>query len=435
VPFLVASLIAGALLLYLGRTLTFYYDEWRSITFDGTALDYLRPVNEHWSTIPLALYRSTFSVVGLQSYLPYLAQVIALHLITCAGAYVLMRRRVGRPAATVLALPLLFLGAGSENLFWAFQTGFVGSVAFGLWALVVVEMPGRRNAVASSVLLVAALMSSGIGLFFLVGLVARTAVDRGLRARSLVAAPGALAYLTWHAVLGHDAVGGDLGGPASATWFAVRGVGYAVQAMVDVQDPALRAVGVAAVAVLATIAVRRSLRGRKHGLAIGCLVGLVSMYLLIGVARAEHPSPLDFATSGRYVYVAAFFLVVCVADLATGVAFRRPRTRIGRVAAVVAGVAIAWIVVVNMNSLRTGMRTELKHQADLTRAFVELAVEHEGEPWLDPEARLGLMPPAREIPGLVREHGSPVEDAYFPSVVQTPSADAYADARRALSRD
>jgi hypothetical protein len=45
------------------------------------------------------------------------------------------------------------------------------------------------------------------------------------------------------------------------------------------------------------------------------------------------------------------------------------------------------------------------------------------------------MPTAREIPSLVREHGSPVEDAYFPSVVQAPSAGAYADARRALSRE
>ena len=86
----------------------------------------------------------TFEIVELRSYLPYLAQVIALHLAAVTGAYVLMRRRVGPFAATLLALPLLLLGAGAENLFWAFQTGFVGSVAFGIWALVLIEQRGRR---------------------------------------------------------------------------------------------------------------------------------------------------------------------------------------------------------------------------------------------------------------------------------------------------
>src|SRR4029453_15649606 len=75
IPFVVIALVSGAVLLYLGRSLTFWEDEWRSITFQGGLLDYLRPVNQHWSTIPLALYRLTFRFVGLPSYLPYLAHV------------------------------------------------------------------------------------------------------------------------------------------------------------------------------------------------------------------------------------------------------------------------------------------------------------------------------------------------------------------------
>ena len=39
VPFVVLALATGALLLYLGRSLTFWFDEWRSITFDGGAID------------------------------------------------------------------------------------------------------------------------------------------------------------------------------------------------------------------------------------------------------------------------------------------------------------------------------------------------------------------------------------------------------------
>ncbi len=74
----------------------------------------------------------------------------------------------------LMAVPLLLLGSGAENLFWAFQTGFVGSVMFGVWALVFIERPADRHApVVASVLLVAALASSGMGLFFLVATAAR----------------------------------------------------------------------------------------------------------------------------------------------------------------------------------------------------------------------------------------------------------------------
>ena len=55
-----------------------------------------------------------------------------LHVISAAGLLVLLRRHIpaaGAMAATVL---FLFLGSGFDNLLWAFQIGFVGSVAFGV---------------------------------------------------------------------------------------------------------------------------------------------------------------------------------------------------------------------------------------------------------------------------------------------------------------
>ena len=67
IPFAVIALACGGLLLFLGRSLTFWEDEWRSITFDGGWVDYLKPgLNQHWSTFPLLLYRGTFHVVGLR---------------------------------------------------------------------------------------------------------------------------------------------------------------------------------------------------------------------------------------------------------------------------------------------------------------------------------------------------------------------------------
>ena len=270
-----------------------------------------------------------------------------LHLVAVSGAYALMRRRVGRAAATLLALPLLVLGVGAENLYWAFQTTFVGAVAFGVWALVLVELPGRRSGVASAALLLASSMCSGIGLSFLIGLVVRAGADGALRRRALVAVPPALVYAAWYATLGRHGVGeeGELGGPLSVARFTFRGVGHAAEAMVGLDPlPTGRVVGVALVSFLAAVALRRTLRGRPQGLALGCLAGLVAMYALIGVARAELDS--DYTTRGRYVYVAAFFLVLCVADLVprhllTG---GFTRTRPATLVAAAAGVAFAWIV-------------------------------------------------------------------------------------------
>ena len=52
----------------------FIADEWAFLADrDGGDLgDLLRPQNEHWSTIPILVYRGLWHVVGLRSYVPYL---------------------------------------------------------------------------------------------------------------------------------------------------------------------------------------------------------------------------------------------------------------------------------------------------------------------------------------------------------------------------
>ncbi len=161
--------VAGVVFLYLGRSLTFWHDEWRSITFSGGAIDYPEAGERALVDVSAPALQSHFQGrSSFDTYLPYLAEVIVLHLLAVAGAYVLMRRRVDPLVAMALAIPLLFLGAGSENLFWAFQTGLVGSVMFGVWALAFIERPGRWSSVIASVLLLASLMSSGLGPVFLV---------------------------------------------------------------------------------------------------------------------------------------------------------------------------------------------------------------------------------------------------------------------------
>ena len=64
----------------------FFADEWEFIArrsrpagLGDTIRMYLRPHNEHWSTLPLLVYRGIFGVVGLKAYWPYLIVHLAAH--------------------------------------------------------------------------------------------------------------------------------------------------------------------------------------------------------------------------------------------------------------------------------------------------------------------------------------------------------------------
>ncbi len=429
-PIVVLGALAAAALAYLARSMTFWQDEWGFISFAGGPPDLLRPQNEHWQTIPLLLYRATFTVFGLHSYLPYLAEVIALHLVSVAGAYVLVRRRAGRIAATLACIPLLVLGSGSENLFWAFQTAFIGSVAFGLWALVLLETriagtPGRVATAGAAVLLVASLMSSGIGLAFLAAAFGRTILDREIRPRAWAVVPPTVVFLAWYLVLGHTAESGPghLASASALPGFVVRGIGHAVGAFTGLAVAPrgeLLAFGAFGVAFLVTAWAVLTIR-RPPALAAGALLAIGAMYLIIGLVRAQFPS--DFATRSRYVYVAAFLLVISVADWLPPLRDRArgPQAR----AALAIGLALVLVAatVANAASLQT-IRARFQADADLTRAYIELAMTHQNEPWIDPASVLPGMPSLPDLVAIVRRSGSPTHDDLFPAVVRDPGARA-----------
>ncbi len=425
-PILILGIIAALVLLYLARSMTFFQDEWGSIAFSGGPLDFIRPVNEHWSTFPLLLYRATFAVVGLHSYLPYVAEVIALHLVAVAAAYVLIRRRGGWMVATLACIPLLFLGSGSENLFWAFQTGFVGAVAFGLWGLVALERSGRASAIAAALLLLLSLTSTGMGIFFLVAAFGRTLLDPPLRWRTIAVVPPAIAYLVWYVTLGRNAVAGSgqIAGAGAILEFVARGIGYAVGQFTGLgalprgRLLALTAFGVASVAT--AVAVLRS--RRPPALAAGSLLAVVAMYIVIGLVRAELPS--DFATRSRYVYVAAFFLVLAVADwlpLLREWTSGRPGARL--IVDAVLSVALVAAIVANLAAFGP-IRAHFQANADLTRAYVELALANRGASWIDPASPLPGMPSVSDLIAIIERSGSPLRDDLVPAVVKQPGATA-----------
>lgn len=139
-------------LVVLSRGQWFFGDEWDFLLFRGVAhpaVGVFYPHNEHWSTLPILWYRAVFQVFALRSYWPYLLSLFAIHL---AVVHLLWRCviRAGVPAsiATVGAAAFGLFGAGSENLLWAFQIGFVGSLAAGLGLGLAVNGPPERRRVA-----------------------------------------------------------------------------------------------------------------------------------------------------------------------------------------------------------------------------------------------------------------------------------------------
>jgi hypothetical protein len=425
VLFAVLGLVCGAVLLFLGRSLTFWFDDWTFVTFSGSGWDYFRPHNEHLIALPLALFRATFAIVGLQSYLPYLVELIALHLLTVAAAYLLMRRRLGPAWATVLSVPLLFLGAGSENLYWAFQATFVGSVLFGLWALVFVEAGGRRSAAIASLMLLGSVLCSAMGLFFVVAVFARTFLDAGLRRRVSVVVPSVAAYAAWYIAFGRAAVGdqGAIAGPLGLAKFVARGLGHSIAAMLGVDAlPGGVALGFAVLFALAVATVLGYLRGRRLALAGGCLLALVAMYASVGLVRADLDD--SYETRSRYTYVAAFFLVLVLVDLLTERQWMsRMRRRWASALALGAVVVYASSVSSNLDELHS-MRGKFQFQSELTRTYIALALARGDEAWVDQGFRFNSMPPVRELASTVAksDYRSDVRD------VAKPGDRAFADA-------
>ncbi|HTT91824.1 MAG TPA: hypothetical protein VMF65_19880 [Acidimicrobiales bacterium] len=141
---------------WLDRHLWFFGDEWdflvrRGLSYPpGSNRSIWFPHNEHWSTLPILMWRGLYSIFHLSSYWPYLvplflAQAIVMHL-----AWRMCRRNgVDAWIATAAVALLGFLGAGAEDLASAFQVTFVASVLFGYVAFDLLDRPARPDRPAS----------------------------------------------------------------------------------------------------------------------------------------------------------------------------------------------------------------------------------------------------------------------------------------------
>jgi hypothetical protein len=204
---LAAAAGSAALLLACGSRLTFLIDEWEFLLYRPgfTAHSILGPHGEHISIAPVLIYKALLATVGMSSSLPYLAVSVALFLATSILLFVYLQRRVDPWLALLATAIVLFLGPAYEDLLWGFQMGFMGSLACGLGALLMLERGDRRGDWLACALLTVGVTFSSLGLPFIVAACVDGAL-RGERLRRLyIVAVPALLYAAWWVGWGHTA--------------------------------------------------------------------------------------------------------------------------------------------------------------------------------------------------------------------------------------
>jgi hypothetical protein len=316
-----AAIVAGLAILWLSRDFNFYFDEWDFILAAPawTPASLLEPHNGHPSMLLRAVYALLLNTIGLRSYLPYMAVLLALHAANAVLLFELVRRRAGDLIGLAAGALLLVLGAGWENLLWAFQIGFVGSVACGLGMLIALDSPrtSRRLPVAFA-LLVASLMFSGIGLFFWVAAAVQLIASQRREAAWLI--PIAIALGVWYIAFGRH--GSGTGGiSASAVWslplYIAWGIGSAIAGLVGLGG----AIGLPIAVVGAAIVGITWRRQRKvDPFALGIVAALLSFYFVAGLNRAQ--LGYDQSGSGRYVYEGAVFWILLLSEAARDLPWR-----------------------------------------------------------------------------------------------------------------
>ena len=311
---------AGVFLLAEASSHWFYLDEWDYLANRGIRLGgrhgVFFPHNEHWTTIPIVIWRAIFDVVGVRDYWLYAVPLVVAHL---AVAYLLWRLMVRHSVdpwtATLLVAAFAVLGVGSQELLRAFQIGFVGSLLFGLLAVESVE---NDRLVLPAVWGVLAIMCSDIGVPMVVGAALVALARRKPRIAALAAVPPAFVFLVWYEVIGDKGTNAgtflsslSLGGLVSYIW---TGLTASMGGFVD----ATHYVGALLISVLAGAAVVR--RNLPAALAATTL----ALFAFVGFGRQQLGAAES--TSSRYSYLAIALLLPLIGQLVTTL-MRNPELR------------------------------------------------------------------------------------------------------------
>lgn len=301
-------------LLLLTRSYTFYFDEWAFIFAapDWTLTNYLQPHNGHPTMLTRLIYSALLATVGLRSYLPYMAALLTLHATSVVLLFEIVRRRAGDVVGIACASLLLVIGAGWENLLWAFQMSFVGSVACGLGMIIALESHSNRWRMPLAVaLLTASVMFSAVGIFF--GLVAFWLTGTRERPREVLwLVPVAIVFVAWFLAFdrAQPATGGSGSSLLQLPLYTLWGLGASAAGLIGEGG----GIGLPILALAAGAVGYAWWRGGLDPLTLGVAVAMVMFYVVTGLARGQ--IGYDQSGAGRYVYVGAVFWLILLSSAA-----------------------------------------------------------------------------------------------------------------------
>jgi len=411
---LASLLVSLAILLVLNRHAWFIYDEWDMVvraTQPLTLHDLFVPHNEHWSTIPILIYRMMLDVFGLRTYLPYMCVLFAAHLGLTHLLWRLMRQ-VGASigSATALAATFGVLGAGAENLTNAFQLSFVISVAAGVGAMVLVNvdvLQGARRQVGAVALLLLGLMSSNVGITMTICVTLVALLRHGYKvALRLVTLPAA-AYGAWFMAFGHSSLSTDritlttLAGLPRYVW---TGFTSALAGFSGIPGSG----GVLVLVVVVYCLWRSSVAQTKQAPALAGVPSVIALFLSAGLVRTFLGT--SEAASTRYAYIAVA-LLLALFSLGITDLLRRTDHYFGTILGLLVLLLVAGGNLAQLRSAAVGLRPlertsqeEIFSSAELVRNNAQLAGAPPA-PQLDPNVdeaalraivRAGFLP--RDLP-------------------------------------
>jgi hypothetical protein len=407
----VVAVAAWAILVWMGRGLSFYSDEWYYI--DGRSLfdpaTWFPPHGEHWATVHVVLFRLIMEIAGLRTYMPYHAVLIGLHVLVAAAVFVLLRRWSGSLFALAGGILILFFGSGFENLFWAFQIMFVGSIALGLAALYVLDGPPSPRRVAVVVtLLTIALATSGLGLVFMAMIGAWMLLSAAWRPWLPTLTLPTVIYLAWYVTIGHVGTGSQrnpftLDQALLTPGFVAEGIGHSIGSITGLPPVLAEVVGAALLVGLVAAVLRH------HPVPVPTIAlafGVVLLYTLIGLNRAGiFAGQSDYT---RYTYLGGILTLLAIGAMAG--TFRVPTAPAARrVFLIAAVVVLVPAAILNVRLLVAG-RDLFAVRAEFTRALIADAVATPLPPDVDPDKSLFFVPSPNALKRIEAGYGLPLTD-------------------------
>lgn len=384
----------------VGSRLVFFGDEWTFLIerHGLTAATFLAPHNEHLSAVPVLVYLVLRGTIGMSSYLPYMALVAAVNAAIGFCLFLLIKRRAGTLVALAGCVLFLLMGRGYEDVFWAFQVGWDTALLGGLVAFLLIEDPAPltlRRQVAILLALLLCVGSSGAGLvLFALGAVSLLQRTRRRPWETWPAAIPALLYVAWYLAWGRTAVRAQVSILADLH-YVVDGIGSCLLGAVGLGSE-LSTVAVLVAGVFSVVVITAGFRPtRRTWLGVA---GLLATFALVATVRQQY----GHASSSRYIYSGAIFLVFLGAEVAAWmqVRFRAQARGVRR-----AALGLALVVVVS--DVGAGIQFfHGRHEAAiLSKATIGSMQFFRGSPTMDQD----ITPDPAGMPGV----SAPVAYALF----------------------